>query len=114
MNGLSVLNEQDRLAVEEFSSAVKEILRDRLVKLILYGSKARGTGEEDSDIDILIVAMNLKGEDERGISDIAGDILVDKGILISTIIFDSRNLEWTMGDESPFVRNVLSEGIEIG
>jgi len=114
MGKLSILAEEDRSAVEGFSSAVKEILGDRLARFILYGSKARGEGDEESDIDILIVVEGLKDEDETKLDDIAGEIFVSRAILISLIIFDSKNIEWKMGESSPFVKNVLEEGIEIG
>jgi predicted nucleotidyltransferase len=39
--------------------AIEELYGDRLVKVILYGSFARGKATEDSDIDIAVV---LKGE----------------------------------------------------
>jgi predicted nucleotidyltransferase len=47
------LSQKDRRAIE----AASKILRERLpvARLVLFGSKARGNDEEDSDIDLLIL-----------------------------------------------------------
>lgn len=114
MSDLSILSEKDRSTVEEFAAALRAMLGDRLIKLILYGSKARGEGREEADIDILVVVEGLKHKEEQQMSDIAGEILVNSGVLISIIVFDSNDLEWSMGEKSPFIKSVSREGIEIG
>jgi predicted nucleotidyltransferase len=40
-------------------AAAHKIYGDRLVSVVLYGSVARGTMRQDSDIDLLIVARDL-------------------------------------------------------
>ncbi len=57
------LGERDRLAVE----AAADMLRQRfpVEKVILYGSKARGDADEDSDIDLLIVTSRAIHWSER-------------------------------------------------
>ncbi len=40
---------------EEFVSQIGELYGDRLNKVILYGSYARGEQHEDSDVDYLVV-----------------------------------------------------------
>ena len=47
----------------ELRSRFEALYGDRLVKLILYGSQARGDAEPDSDIDVLVV---LKGPVQVG------------------------------------------------
>ena len=48
----SVLN----LITEKVCAAAKEVLGDKLEKVILFGSYARGDYDEESDIDIMIIA----------------------------------------------------------
>ena len=48
--------------IAEFVSGVKEILQDRLKKVILYGSYARGDYDSSSDIDIMILTDLTDGE----------------------------------------------------
>jgi predicted nucleotidyltransferase len=41
-----------------------QILCDKIVvqKIILYGSQAKGTGHQDSDIDVAVVFKNIDGD----------------------------------------------------
>lgn len=45
--------------IREFVEQVKNVFRDNLVSIVLFGSVARGDCREDSDIDMLIVMRNL-------------------------------------------------------
>ncbi len=40
---------------EEFVEQIKELYKDRLDKVILFGSYARGEERDDSDVDYLVV-----------------------------------------------------------
>ena len=98
--------------ISEFTKKVKEILGDRVKKIILYGSYARGDYKKDSDIDIMILTdLNFeeieKYRDE--ISDIAFDIELDTGIVISPLIknIDKYNERVNI---VPFFMNVQKEG----
>lgn len=41
--------------ISEFKKIIEQIYGERLSKIILYGSQARGEAQTDSDIDLLIV-----------------------------------------------------------
>lgn len=41
--------------LSQFKKSVQEMYGDRLVKLLLYGSYARGDYDKESDIDMLVV-----------------------------------------------------------
>lgn len=45
--------------IREFVEQVKNVFRDNLVSIVLFGSVARGDCREDSDIDMLVVMRNL-------------------------------------------------------
>ena len=56
------------MASDNILRRVKTILEDafgeRLVKVVLYGSEARGEGGPDSDIDILVLLQGVPQEPE--------------------------------------------------
>ena len=58
--------ENIRVIVYQFSEDVKRILGDKLTKIIVYGSYARGDYREDSDVDIMILTK-LSEEEIRAI-----------------------------------------------
>ncbi|MBL0062906.1 MAG: nucleotidyltransferase domain-containing protein [bacterium] len=53
------MNPKLKPILDELREALAAHYGERLSKLVLFGSQARGDAEEDSDIDVLVV---LKGE----------------------------------------------------
>lgn len=101
--------------INEFTKKVRDLLGDRVKKIILYGSYARGDYKNNSDIDIMILTdLNFdeieKYRDE--ISDIAFDIELEKGIVISPIIknIDRYNARVEI---VPFFMNIKKEGVAL-
>lgn len=96
-----------------FNEKVKEVLGNRLKKIILYGSYARGDFNNSSDVDIMILTDCTFEEIEEYrdiISDIAFDIELENGIAISPIIknIDKYNARVNI---VPFYKNVQKEGV---
>ncbi len=54
-----MLKETFATLLDQVVAAIRGVYGDRLVSVVLYGSVARGTMREDSDIDLLIVARDL-------------------------------------------------------
>jgi len=55
---------KDLHAINEVAALVKE--RFPVVEIILFGSKARGTDDEDSDVDLLLLTQEKFGLRDRG------------------------------------------------
>ncbi len=99
--------------LNDFLEEVKEILGNRLKKIVLYGSYARGDYNKNSDIDIMILT-DLSDEEIREYSmkiwEKSADIEIDKGIVISPLIRNIDNFEaWS--DVKPFYINIINEGL---
>lgn len=69
----------------EFRQKVEELYGERLKKIILYGSCARGKATEDSDIELAIVLAGdvNPGQEINRMIDIITEINLDYGVLIS-------------------------------
>lgn len=50
----------------ELKKSIQKIAGDRLVKMVLYGSRARGDYNEESDTDIAIIIRGLSRELKTG------------------------------------------------
>lgn len=99
--------------IQEFIKQVKELLGIRLKKIILYGSYARGDYNKQSDVDIMILTDLSFEEIEEyrdKISDIAYDIELSTGIILSPVI---KNIEKYNSRINfvPFYKNVEKEGV---
>lgn len=89
----------------------KTIKSSKISKIILFGSVARGTDYEDSDIDILIVSKNPE-EIEEEINDEVVNIILNDEEYISAQIMNEKYYNTHL--EYPFLINVLKDGILLG
>ena len=101
------------IEIQKFIDEIKKILGERLKKVILYGSYARGDYNNHSDVDIMILTdLSFKEiEDYRDkISDIAYDIELNTGIVLSPVI---KNIERYNSRINfvPFYKNIEREGV---
>ena len=94
-------------------AAAREVLGDKLEKVLLYGSYARGDYDEYSDVDIFILA-DIPQEDCCGsgldILDHVGDIALEHNILICPHVTSSAMFYQCL-DFLPFYMNVQKDGI---
>lgn len=101
--------------ISEFSLQLRKLLGNKLVKVILYGSYARGDYHENSDIDILVLTTMTEAE-IREISntvyDLAFELELQKGIHISIVIKNESQYEYWR-EVLPFYQNIKKEGLEI-
>ncbi len=99
--------------IQKFINEVKKILGDRLKKVILYGSYARGDYNKKSDVDIMILTDLSFEEIEEyrdKISDAAFEIELKTGIILSPVV---KNIEKYNVRRKfvPFYKNVEKEGV---
>ena len=103
------------IIIYKFSQEVKRMLGEKLTKVIVYGSYARGDYRDNSDVDIMIL-VKLSDEEIRAIKndiyDLAFDVEMSTGIEISPVIKNEEQYEYWV-DTLPFYRNVRDEGVVV-
>jgi len=95
--------------------AAKSSLGSKLDKVILYGSYARGDYDNESDIDIMVLADIPRDDcwkERKKISELTGWLDLEYGVLVSLHVSDCRTF-YKYIDDLPFYTNVLKEGIEL-
>lgn len=88
------------------------IQEDSDAKVILYGSRARGTESKESDWDILVLLdkPNVSFKDEQKIRHKLFDIELETGESISTFVYSLN--DWnTRLSVTPLYSNVKRDGI---
>ncbi len=98
-------------AVAQLKDKLVKELGDRIESIVLYGSVAKNTAHEDSDIDILIVTQD---EDKRlydKISKIRTKIDLDNNTLTTLVHVSSEEVERYLKLGSPFIKSVVQEGV---
>jgi predicted nucleotidyltransferase len=107
--------EQLEILKKDVENSVKELLGDKLKKVILYGSYARGDFDSESDVDFAVIA-------DIGLADISmhdnflGSICLDLSLkydaLISILIISEVNFN-DYQSILPFYANLVKEGIPV-
>lgn len=96
-------------ALREFVNGIVPMLGSQLDQIILYGSVARGTSTQESDIDIALI---IHGSIDDALEDKLLDFIVDMNLkydrVFSVIDINCNNFQkW--GDALPFYKNVRKE-----
>lgn len=119
-NNLQHLTAIERQALAEYEDALLAQFPDQIRRLILYGSKARGDDDEESDIDVMVVVGWNEEEIGNGfwramyddprwqaIVCLASDISLEYEVFISPhVVGQNRFRRW-----SPLLENILTEGV---
>ena len=105
------LKEEERTALRELKGRLSDEIGP--ATLFLFGSKARGEGAPDSDLDLLIQVPEYTYETVSRIDDIVFEINVRHGVFISSIIFGQDELESGPLSESPLYKIVQRQGIRL-
>ncbi len=99
--------------LSELEEQLIKVFNNRLEKIILFGSYAKGSNDSDSDIDIMVLVneTDLKKYDDI-ILDLTVDLSIKYSILPSIFLENPENyLEYK--SYRPLFRNISEEGIEL-
>ena len=111
INNLPNLAKNEKAAVEEFTKRLREHFGPAVRDIILFGSKAIGTSQKVSDIDILIVLTSLSWETKKAISEMAARENIKYDVLISTVRYDAETWDNPVISSSPFGHAVRKQGL---
>jgi predicted nucleotidyltransferase len=101
-----------REIVAEYRERLREILKDELDSVVLYGSQARGEATNESDIDVLCI---MKGPFDYGAlilktGEVSAEISLKYDVVISTAFVTREDFETR---NTPFLMNVRREALVI-
>ncbi len=98
--------------LNELKRELQELYGDRLVRLILFGSHARGEANPDSDIDLLAVLKSpvSQAQEISHMSELCVKILLDYNELVSIIPMSEARFN---AKDVALLRNIQREGIEL-
>lgn len=108
-----LVNPELKTMLMELAGMLQRVYQDKLKAVILYGSTARGTATDESDVDVMVL---IDGDDqelrafEDELSDVSTDISM-KYFKVFSIIDVSYQEYMNWMKVSPFYRNVSEEGV---
>lgn len=101
----------DTPALARFRHAVRAAYADRVERIVLYGSRARGDARADSDWDIAVFLHDMHDfwQESRKLSDMATEILIDTGELLTPLPFAAGSYR----DRTLLMWGVREDGIDL-
>jgi predicted nucleotidyltransferase len=103
----------DQRALQEFVSYLQTSIPDLIEGVALFGSKARGDSQQDSDIDVLVILAKEDRDLRREILKQAARFSLEYDVLLSPRVIGEERWEKMRGFS--LYQNVLHEaaGLEI-
>jgi predicted nucleotidyltransferase len=89
-------------------------IRSQILRLTLFGSRARGDSRLDSDYDMLLVVNDKTPALEDKLYDAVLETLLTTGKLVSLKIFTKSEYERLNGLSTPFLQRINEEGVQLG
>jgi len=108
------LTKREKEALRNFVEMLHQSLGENLVRIILFGSKARGEAKRGSDIDLLVIVQerNLSTE-KMVIAQITETELHYNIYRLSPIIYSVRDYEERKKIGTPFISEIESDGVTL-
>lgn len=99
------------IIAQEFAAAVRNRFGDRVDKIFLFGSQARGDATAESDYDFLILTQGAPRLIEDAIDDLSYEYLDRFDICITAFVEQIQNFESDLYE--PLFVNIRREGIAV-
>lgn len=98
--------------VTELRQRLEELYGDRLERVVLFGSQARGDAAPDSDVDVLVVLRGpvRPGEEIERTSEVVGEISLRHEVALSRVFVPADRFRH---DRTPFLSTIREEGVAV-
>ncbi len=110
---LAHLTERERQIVTEFVRRLHQQFEEQLLSAVLFGSRARGDAEPDSDMDLLVVLRQLNHETRKAVRYLAADLWLTHDVYLSTRVYSAAEWARLQDMNTLLYRNIRRDGIEL-
>jgi predicted nucleotidyltransferase len=100
-----VVRELERRLRERFGSELRDVR--------LFGSYARGTANEDSDVDVFVLLDCLDYFRQRDVLNIAGELFAETDLLVSPTVFGVDSYRVHLEQGRPLVSEIERQGLSL-
>ncbi|QFY41329.1 nucleotidyltransferase domain-containing protein [Candidatus Methylospira mobilis] len=99
------------IVLTQFRAALDGLYGNRVERVVLYGSRARGDAQDDSDYDVAVFLKDLndRWEEADKIALAAMDIFDETGALIHAMPYS----EGAYQERTPLMHEVRREGVDL-
>lgn len=97
--------------LSQFRAAVAQLYGDRVARVVLYGSRARGDARQDSDYDVALFLKSMpdRAEEIHRLADLRVKFLDETGFF-----FDAKPFPIAAySDRNPIMHEIRRDGLDI-
>lgn len=107
---------QERQVIQKLKKRLHDHLGEALERVIIFGSVARGSATEASDIDVMMILndefIDVNWRTEEDIMAVIYPIELEDDVVFDLKIMGKNDLQGIRG-HTPFIENVMKEGITV-
>jgi predicted nucleotidyltransferase len=106
------MNDKLTAILAELRRRFEALYGERLVRMILFGSQARGDAEAGADIDVLVVLRGPvdPGQEIARSGEVTASLSLKYDVVISRVFISAEQFS---EEQSPLLLNVRREGIHV-
>ena len=86
-----MLKNEEREILRRFKAEIKNVLGDRLDRVVLFGSRSRGDADPESDFDLLVNVHSLLETDRKRVLEIAADLSLGYGTVLAVLVVPTND-----------------------
>src|SRR5271169_1469357 len=101
----------DAPILRRIRTSLRMIYGDRVERLVLFGSRARGDAHPDSDYDVAVFLQDLtdRWREFHRLADLRTDILAETGAFLEARPFRAGSYH----DRTPLMHEIRRDGVEL-
>lgn len=109
MTAPSHLSALEREAITSFVNTARARFAERIQQIQLFGSRARGTGRSDSDLDIFVCLDAATRQEKQELFDLAFDVGFAHGLTLSPLVATAQSFD----SDTPITRAIKHDGVPL-
>jgi predicted nucleotidyltransferase len=113
VRSLSQLSPNDRAAVIAYVKRIRSRFPGRIRAVTLFGSKARGDADPESDIDLFVLVDAETSEFRSELWRIASDVSLDHSVVLSPRVFGEARWAETRRIRLPLYRAIVADSVPL-
>jgi predicted nucleotidyltransferase len=107
------LTPDEQTWLEAYRQALNEQYPGTVVRMVIYGSKARGEAHPDSDVDVLLIVKNDAGHLKRPLRRIGYELAATSDAVPSLLAYTQDEWENRKESGSPFQQAVERDAVSV-